>query len=381
MKKVILFLIALLTLLFFTSCGEKEYTLSSTDENMTSNNYESSEIVSELNSDKVDPDEDSENPYNYLSLISQEFESGENIIGDSLDYYRPGFTKSGKLIFSYDFKVYTYNKTTKKIKDISPRNDEAVFDWYYAEDRVYFIYDDDSYIITDDDGNVLKDNSSDEHKYEIIELYDLENGNYVIKDLNNEPCNVIATYDWEYVTSISYPQKKIDHGLTENMSYEIIGGYKGKIFAVTDSGFVFSYDTDSKTWEQTNTELTYDQTNFKQQVGRYVIYDVLADNCKIYDMENDEIIASINTNDNLPYYYRGGEFVMKLIQDYWYKIPYMSNNITVDIDDCQKLGKEEANGEITRIDDTYYLLEDDYGIFLRTYEKGEDQEETLLRFD
>ena len=38
---------------------------------------------------------------------------------------------------------------------------------------------------------------------------------------------------------------------------------------------------------------------------------------------------------------------------------------------------KDSRTNYTRINDKYYVIEDEYGLFLRSYEKGEDEEETI----
>ncbi len=46
------------------------------------------------------------------------------------------------------------------------------------------------------------------------------------------------------------------------------------------------------------------------------------------------------------------------------------------------MGSESARYQenIVQLNDNYYIFKDSYGIFLRTYETGESQEDTILLF-
>lgn len=83
--------------------------------------------------------------------------------------------------------------------------------------------------------------------------------------------------------------------------------------------------------------------------------------------------------------YKGGKYVYELRgisgqTDYnWCRIDALVDDITES--KYTKVSPQKNEGNWYRLDDKYYWFFDSYGCFLRTYEKGENEEETIWVYD
>lgn len=59
-----------------------------------------------------------------------------------------------------------------------------------------------------------------------------------------------------------------------------------------------------------------------------------------------------------------------------------SDNTPIDLDDCKVLTAFDntLTGNVILLDTNRYIVNDDYGVFLCTYDKGETEEEVIMQF-
>ena len=181
----------------------------------------------------------------------------------------------------------------------------------------------------------------------------------------------IISPDLQTITTL--PQKAGEHGILQDVTNpQFIASYKNKIYSSSGSYL----DTDTMTWTDVDEKLT----GFRGHIGKYLILsEVDGTSTRIYDMEKDEVIAKIATASKTSNF--GGKYSYVLKNNQWYQVQFPSDGSYLDFNNYEPLGTETASEyDYTILDDTYYLVKDDYGIFLRTYEKGEAEEETVLIF-
>lgn len=181
----------------------------------------------------------------------------------------------------------------------------------------------------------------------------------------------IISPDLQTITTL--PQKAGEHGILQDVTNpQFIASYKNKIYSSSGSYL----DTDTMTWTDVDEKLT----GFRGHIGKYLILsEVDGTSTRIYDMEKDEVIAKIATASKTSNF--GGKYSYVLKNNQWYQVQFPSDGSYLDFNNYEPLGTETVSEyDYTILDDTYYLVKDDYGIFLRTYEKGEAEEETVLIF-
>lgn len=197
------------------------------------------------------------------------------------------------------------------------------------------------------------------------------------------------------LTAMPDPVVKDSHGLDTSVDYlELLVAYGSKCYATgrnhVDSTiqYLLCFDAATGTW----TELPTDNpminakrsSTLTKTVGKYYIfygYDGEA-HTYVYDMEKDELLPYELPIDFSTSYYGGSRNLDSDSNDGW---KFQSRQLVKDGDayswsDPVYLTEYPTSGT-TFLDDTYYLLIDNAGIFLRTYEKGAEGEELVYRFE
>ena len=188
---------------------------------------------------------------------------------------------------------------------------------------------------------------------------------------------------------------KDSHGLEQEVSVAnmtAFAAYGNKIFVralpPSNEYAVYYYDIDSNTWN--STAFTYEYLNCIDastclSVGRYCLFgDTYVG---IYDMETDEIITEsisyIDDSRKINKNYFGGKNNVVYNSPEFYRVQYPEGDNRLDLEELNPvaIGTDSQAGYRYPLNDTYYIFQDDAGIFLRTYEKGETEEEIIYVFD
>ena len=331
----------------------------------------------------------------YYDLLNEEYEkygydSGFYALNRTKDvgfgHYKIDYSFSvinSHLLTGFDSEnIYTYDTSTKEFKVL-----------FHCDGGGYY-YNNGFYYRREEKDNTLHIEKMD-MEGNVISAADISHADANISDTSNMYFNFITengfiiTYNFydsfgttvredyriispDLQTITTLPQKAGEHGIMQDVTNpEFIASYKNKIYS---SG---SYlDTDTMTWTDIDEKLT----GVRGHIGKYLILsEVDGSSTRIYDMEKDEIIAQIATASKTSNF--GGTYSYILKNNQWYQVQYPSDGSSINLSQYEPLGTETVSEyDYTILDDTYYLVKDDYGIFLRTYEKGEAEEETVLIF-
>lgn len=381
-------------------CGENEES-----DHSSKNRSEMMSEIAENQSDKSSGVEEENNTdsklYAYYGELSEEYEQNPPT------HYSIAYLSENACIGT-DGKIYatveipqcnhiliSYDTETKETKTILPEVNDVCY--FYWNGYVYSTHDD---VLTkyDTDGNVLQTGNTGRI-----------NGDVIIMDNGMAFCNtfdnglIMLSPDFQTITSVPAPQREIAHGLTENVKNAVISGaYRNKVFAYshTNGGedsnetyySLFCFDTDTLEWHKCTEFEKSDNSDFEQSyrtIGKYLL-----GNSYIFDMESEEVISlntsAISTKESAlrnPYSenYLGGDYsiIYNGNNHTWYKGKYASDNTPLNLSECEAIAVTDnvPISYIIRLDDTRYIVNDEYGVFLRTYEKGEAEEETIMLFE
>lgn len=217
---------------------------------------------------------------------------------------------------------------------------------------------------------------------------------YPYHEGNDKKIGMLSS-DLQTITEIPNPQKEVEHGLTEETKVKkILGTYNGKMIAyseVKDEHLIWMLDTDTLEWKLVTENFSVGSRS--QIVGNFLI----AEN-QILNLESGEIISvaqSLKTVDaggpskmNFALGYAGGTYstIFDEKTSTWFRGRLANGTGSVekgealpDLED--ELFDNDHTGIIYSVSDTQYVMIDEYGIFLRTYEGGAEGEETIHIFE
>lgn len=403
-KAVSAFVMALCMCVAFSGCGD------SADDNLSQNssssiatgssNTESQESEEESTTEPTTeeatepPTEDNNALYAYYDDLAKEYEEyGEGSFNALYavdlaygEYGNPVFLDNGKVIVYSERNIITYDIASKETKTLMNRSGR----YYYSNGYIYEINTNNNGVFNkyDLDGNLVQTlndlNIEDDYftwLYSDVK-YITENG-IVFVDYTDEGTYMISS-DFKNVTKIPNPTVEAEHGLTKDIQsydYEFIAEYDNKVYATAyDNGnkLLFSFNPENMEWNLAD-ELDEQSVSIPKLIGKYLVGEN-----SIYDIEKHETVAQVyGTFANS---YHGGNY--SFIQrnngsdNGWYKVQFPNDGSEINYNDYEQISKETTpDTYIYPLDDTYYVVMDSYGIFLRTYEKGEAEEETIMLFE
>lgn len=302
-------------------------------------------------------------------------------------------TNDGYTWNSYDINTKEYKKIFNAKEPIfmsDPNIYVRIYDSWYYNKAFYAVYECSSYEINnyyryyciikmDDNGKILRRVLFDESTP--INIAGVVNGLLIIK--HHEKGNYESTlYDvyssnLKLLATLTRPLKPLAHGLSEPVYVSSLFGYGGNVYAIADQRFYIMNIEDAK-WADVNI--------IEKPTGGFGKYSISANDRCIIDVKTGEkIYEGYLTQDYSDDYfgntYFGENYNIVLHDGYWYKVRY-PNGECVDFTKYEPMGIESARYQdnIVQLNETYYIFKDKYGVFLRTYEKGETQEETILSF-
>lgn len=441
MKKRIKLTALLLSAAMITGCADNGYagtdeTQSTTSETETSTKsildeylsaaltaLETMEGIKETSSAENEATDEEEEEidealFEYYDLLDEEYEKNKQYIMHPLKGMYDIMYVDGKLILQkpaefdpdkicdfHDADLYTIIVYDVKDKKIINQFDIIGTDNYYYNGYIYNIavtYDD--YMDFDDDGkmNLFKydlngnlintlDTELDPSHEHIIDYIMVSNEPKFLKISNGsftwtEYRYYMCSENLQTKTELPVLQKEIEHGFKEDIEkYSFLACYKNKLYVVPDSGdkVIYCLNTDTLTWSKVEAEMndTSIESCLSDNVTRFGKYLLLGR--AVYDMENDEIIALTASNSFASSYsgvrsYFGFEKLNNLEHDLngFYNVKYTSDSSAVVSEYICDIFAYEL-----LVDDEYYVYKDDYGYFLRTYEKREEDEEIIYLFN
>lgn len=214
--------------------------------------------------------------------------------------------------------------------------------------------------------------------------------------------------DWTTKTEIPPLQAEVGHGLKKDVDFygcNFVTKYNNKLYTYVLSGDAegfYCLNTDTMTWEAVKSELSemnrdsgynwgYSDTVDIYAIGRYFLITTSyinqrAETSKIYDMETDTVIATVSNLGIVDY--MGKDYDLILDRGVLTKNKYPSDGsepvieTVIDTGDTSlKTNYSTMKDMLIPINEQYYVFEDEYGIFLREYDKGEDGEITVVMFE
>ena len=215
------------------------------------------------------------------------------------------------------------------------------------------------------------------------------NGDAIISE--NSGKKYILKSDSDKLVEMPKLNLKGEHGLSiEASRFEFIYMfYKSKVYVwAYDPNYnetMHYFDFDDLSWHEC--EKLVDKYNSLYQcyitIGRYAFLayeDRVSPDYKVYDMETNSII------DNIPYaasiLYFGGDSNIDMENFKWREIKISSNG--KDKETLKELAEEKIERYVSTIyymSKTHYLYQDNYGIFVRSFKKGKNDEKTVVLFD
>ena len=309
--------------------------------------------------------------------------------------------------------LYIYNIDSKEIKKIDLNKEYNVMSLFYRNGYIYVNYED--YIWKYSGGDNIWDYKI---KIDYCEKYD-ENGKlvknafdntqwqiktepYIFADdhifckayntENDEECWAIFSNDLKNCVPVPPIEYEVSHGLTEKNTPEFFMCTEKGLFTY-ESGATYFLETNANEWkkiEDIKFIVGTKAANKAILAGDYFIYyqDATAEGKSKYEKQNylyqiSNIATGELITDKGSKFYLGDQFNYELKsegnQTGWFKIQYPDKDGT-DIKQ-EFVSKEEAKvNRIISLNNKYYLVYDKYGLFLRTYEKGEAEEDQVMLF-
>ncbi len=359
-------------------------------------------------SSKAEQEDDDASKYGYYEDLAAEYEANgfsqaevtygtfmtwDNNASSSHDVERV-YYKNGKLYFglvkddiSY---IMCYDINTKKTT-------ERQVDFYFSDIDVAY-----GKILHDDSNRncTVVDFEDDSKSYtcEISQSYDprLISSGALVGYYDTD--NVLYYYSPE-TGEVTYPGLTIkdSHGLEQKVSADLVASYGNKLyFKVNGNGEgdkFYCFDLDSKQWgEEPVLSSTSSSITVTGVIGKYMFlsyseYNLQQD--KLYNMETDEVVGTFSyPEDYYPEYFGGDSHIYAdhesgtsddIERFIKFKLPI--DGSPVDEDTAVKLYSSDTRASIFPVNENYYLFIDSAGVFLRSYDKGPDDEEIVCVFD
>lgn len=312
--------------------------------------------------------------------------------------------------------LYEYDLEKKESKDITfTLSDPVGYYQFFYDDKNGYIYALGNSTISkyDNSGKLLNQLEWDGYLYQdgkcTVKLF--SDGTFLTQE---EGKHNLYSSDWTTKTEVPVIQAEAGHGLKKDVDFSncyFVTKYNNKVYAYVSGdryasgdkseGF-YCLNTDTMTWEAVKSglsEMTRDSgyrwsNNFIPDIytiGRYLLITGSYANqqdktSKIYDMETDTVIATVSNLGIVDY--MGKDYDLILDRGVLTKNKYPSDGsepvieTVIDTGDTSlKTNYSTMKDMLIPINEQYYVFEDEYGIFLREYGKGEEGEITVLIFE
>ncbi len=375
-----------------------------TEDNKASETQQETEEQEATTESEEDPE-----LYEYYNLLNEEFEKG-NISNRTFNMAQVGnFCKyKNKIIFLNNSPIHggtienatVFDTETKQSKTFDLNSGYGDGSVIFQNGFFYVITDNNELIKYDTDGNVVSKVTTDYCK--LINIVSSD-GKVIVRDNylgynDNADHYCLVPADFSGKKDIPLPQKDVGHGMTEKVErYEWICFDGDKAYAIafisSKEYGIFCLDTNTLTWTQLKSLSDKLDYNF----GKYILQYNGYESATFFNIETGEEIAQCEYPRTGSEILKGSSSCAGLSHHFrkedengderWYTVRHPGNGEFADTDKCEPLGKENFsenayNANVIRvIDDTYYAIIDEQGVFLRTYEKGEAEEETIYLFE
>lgn len=306
--------------------------------------------------------------------------------------------------------LYEYDLEKKESKDITfTLSDPVGYYQFFYDDKNGYIYALGNSTISkyDNSGKLLNQLEWDGYLYQdgkcTVKLF--SDGTFLTQE---EGKHNLYSSDWTTKTEIPPLQAEVGHGLKKDVDFygcNFVTKYNNKLYTYVLSGDAegfYCLNTDTMTWEAVKSELSemnrdsgynwgYSDTVDIYAIGRYFLITTSyinqrAETSKIYDMETDTVIATVSNLGIVDY--MGKDYDLILDRGVLTKNKYPSDGsepvieTVIDTGDTSlKTNYSTMKDMLIPVNEQYYVFEDEYGIFLREYDKGEDGEITVVMFE
>lgn len=401
----------------------------------TENTETSDENVIQTEQENTSPDE---SMFAYYDLLNEEYEKYGVTTPKSLNSIPYNSTKNTIIYYSGNGELLFYNINDKTKKSISTDSTKDIRSgWIFCNNRLYgakvkytppgeswksawdkmvHVRNYDGTFINAKDIDTNEEPDSVFEAFHFIgksELWDsLESVNAFLsqpdgtvflrckKEYSFDMITLMVSPDYKTLTELPDPEIKEEHGSTKVTDYFPIACHNNKLFVISNSNNpdFFCIDTKTMTSEQLDLDLS-DEIHFKgmfeygaktyndvfgvsirtsslKSIGRYLLFEHT-----IFDMETNEVLMH---NENFPGSfagsYFGGKYNVVKSGGKWCFCKCPSDGSAVYLNDVEsyEIKEEDPDKSCTPITDKYYIYEDKFGFFLRTYEKGAEEEETII---
>ncbi|MBQ8121691.1 MAG: hypothetical protein IJ170_00035 [Ruminococcus sp.] len=250
--------------------------------------------------------------------------------------------------------------------------------------KVYTIIDgNDHFVKIDMNGKVVKDVDLGSYKSRRIEAVS-GNGDAIISDSGKK---YILKNDSDKLVEMPPLNLEGEHGISiEASRIEFIYMfYKSRVYVwaydPNNNESMHYFDFDDLSWHEC--EKLVDKYNSLYQcrttIGRYAFLDYDND-YKVYDMETNTV------TDKIPYaagsLYFGGDSNIDMENFKWREIKLSLDGKDKEV--VKELAEEKLELYVSSVyymSKTHYLYQDKYGLFVRSFEKGKDDEKAVLLFE
>ena len=271
----------------------------------------------------------------------------------------------------------------------------------YAGGHLYKVFangGNDRFVKIDMDGKVVKDVDLGSYKSRRLDAVS-GNGDAIISDGSKK---YILKNGSDKLEEMPVLNLEGEHGLNiEATRIEFIHMfYKSKVYvwAYDPNGNEFMYylDFNDLSWhkceklDEKNKSLHNHNSlyNLDITIGRYAFFNYSSMGSSgssiVYDMETNTVTEDIPYVVSGTYY--GGDFNIDNRGDKWVKIklPSDAENFITDREVVEILAEQKLQqytATASYMSNTHYLFVDSYGVFIRSFEKGKDDEKTVVLFE
>lgn len=282
---------------------------------------------------------------------------------------------------TYRFTIYGYSIANNTLDiffttDIKATDD---FQWRYINGDIYISYYD--YETLDEVTEKYQHNKkvASITGYEDVNL-SMGLNNYFLSYNYYDDARIISNDLSEVIKIPTEMEVTIEHGLTESKQLLIKGLCEDYLIGhlyLDDTYYILDTSASSFEWVEANEA----NINIDLLLSIEKIYGNFAFTSNgLYNLSTEECISTLNTGDG----YYGGNYNIINESGYWYKVKYPScdypSTSYSDSLDYKELLSKETSNNIIQLNNEYYIVMDDYGIFLRNYENGEAEEETIMLY-
>lgn len=351
---------------------------------------EEEEEKPELGEFETDADLSRPEYYDYYDDLSKGYNTtirsirGDTGLVDSYFYSEErkcdaGMTEDGRIFFTEISPdtgravLYCYDTASKK-SEIFAEPEGYLKSWCYKDGVVYCFFDNCWIEKYNADGSMENTNIDNNEAFGMEFVGVLDNGGIIV----NYHGYKLVSADLKEIVQLPGVSVPIEHGLEQDT--DIMEAIVAGNSVLTDiEGTIYLLDTESMTWSELCSGVDLYLSSECKIYG-----DNLFTGSALYKLTDGHIVSEVNGGDG----YFGKNYNTILRDGHWYQLklpnadcPTAEGTIGQIAALSEPLSEETADSsQIVMLDDTYYILADEYGIFLRTYEKGSAEEETVFLY-